>query len=57
MAEGYHNSVPSTGICGNGLEVWGTAACRVLDGAARVPQIRCDKTIDMFDCTCVSSLL
>lgn len=49
MAETYHDGVPWASVCSNSLEVWVTAACRVLDGAARVSQISRDQTIDMFE--------
>lgn len=45
----YHDGVPWAGICSNSLEVWVPAACRILDGAARVSQIGCDETIDMLE--------
>lgn len=44
-----HDGIPRTSIRSNGLEIRVTAACRVLDGSARVPQIRCDEAVDMFE--------
>lgn len=44
-----HDGIPRTGIRSHGLEIWITAACWVLDGSARVSQIRCDKAVDMFE--------
>jgi hypothetical protein len=49
VAGTHHDGIPRTGICSNGLEVWGTAVRRVLDGAARVSQIRSDQTVDMLE--------
>jgi hypothetical protein len=49
VAGTYHDGILGTGICSNGLEVWDEAACRVLDGAARVSQIRRDQTIDVLE--------
>jgi hypothetical protein len=45
----YHDGVPRASICSNGLEIWGLAALRVLNGAARVSQIRSDQTVDMLE--------
>lgn len=53
-ADTYHDRIPSAGVCSNGLEVWGVAACWVLERTARVAQIRCDESVDMFDCACMS---
>ena len=49
MVETYHDGVLRAGICSNGLEVWDKAACRILDGSARVSQVRGDQTIDMLE--------
>jgi len=49
MAGTYHDGVGRASICSNGLEVWVTAACRVLDGAARVSQVGSDQTVDMLE--------
>lgn len=49
MAEAYHDGVPWARVCSNSLEVWVTAACRVLDRAARVSEVGCDQTVDMLE--------
>jgi hypothetical protein len=45
----YHDGIPWASICSNGLEVWGLAAFRILNGATRVSQIRSDQTVDVLE--------